>query len=140
MVLGGSVLRVKQAAVDELVRLRRSRDYVDRHFAEPLSVATIAEAAFMSPSHFSRRFRDAYGESPYEYLMTRRIERAMAMLREGRRVSDTCVAVGWPSLGSFSTRFHEIVGESPSSYRNRDHAIFGIIPPCLSRTLTRPRR
>jgi AraC-like DNA-binding protein len=94
----------------------------------------------MSPAHFSRKFRAAYGETPYSYLMTRRIERAKALLRDGTSVTDTCVAVGCTSLGSFSSRFTEIVGETPSQYRARDHAHHEVIPPCVSMIATRPRR
>jgi AraC-like DNA-binding protein len=94
----------------------------------------------MSPAHFSRRFRAAYGETPYSYLMTRRMERAMALLRQGTSVTDTCVAVGCTSLGSFSARFSEVVGETPSQYRARDHRASELLPSCVSKQLTRPRR
>ena len=97
-------------------------------------------AALMSPAHFSRRFRAAYGETPYSYLMTRRIERAKALLRQGVSVTDTCFAVGCTSLGSFSSRFTEIVGETPSQYRARDHRDLEVVPPCVSKVATRPRR
>jgi AraC-like DNA-binding protein len=100
----------------------------------------MARAALMSPSHFSRRFRAAYGETPYAYLMTRRIERAKALLRQGTSVTDTCVAVGCTSLGSFSARFTEVVGETPSRYRARDHRGLDAVPPCVSRVATRPAR
>ena len=105
----------------DLVHLRRARDLMDRDYAEPLDVPAMARAALMSPAHFSRKFRAAYGETPYAYLMTRRIERAKAFLRQGMSVTDTCFAVGCTSLGSFSSRFTEIVGETPSQYRARDH-------------------
>ena len=105
----------------DLVHLRRARDLMDREYAEPLSVPALAQAALMSPAHFARKFRAAYGETPYSYLMTRRIERAKAFLRQGMSVTDTCFAVGCTSLGSFSSRFTEIVGETPSQYRARDH-------------------
>ena len=124
----------------ELVHLRRARDLIDRAFAEPLDVPTMARAALMSPAHFSRRFRATYGETPYTYLMTRRIERAKALLRTGMSVTDTCVAVGCTSLGSFSSRFTEIVGETPSQYRARDHSDLEAVPPCMSMIATRPKR
>jgi AraC-like DNA-binding protein len=94
----------------------------------------------MSPAHFSRKFRAAYGETPYCYLMTRRIERAKALLRQGNSVTDTCYAVGCTSLGSFSSRFTEIVGVTPSQYRGRDHRDFEVVPSCVSMFATRPRR
>jgi AraC-like DNA-binding protein len=100
----------------------------------------MARAALMSPAHFSRKFRAAYGETPYSYLMTRRIERAKALLREGRSVTDACVAVGCTSLGSFSSRFSELVGMTPSEYRELDHRSFEAIPNCVSMVVTRPQR
>ena len=124
----------------ELVQLRHARDFIDRHFAQPLDVPSMAEAALTSPSHFSRRFRDAYGETPYSYLMTRRIERAQALLRKGTSVTEACMAVGCTSLGSFSARFTEIVGETPSAYRSRDHRRLEAVPACVTRIATRPRR
>ena len=126
--------------IDNLVHLRRARDFIDRSYAEPIDVPTIARAALMSPAHFSRLFRSAYGETPYTYLMTRRIERAQALLRQGLSVSDTCFAVGCSSLGSFSARFTEVVGETPSQYRARDHEPAQCIPECVSQVRTRPRR
>src|SRR5713226_5678864 len=107
--------------IASLVCLRRARDFMDREYAEPLDVPALAGVALMSPAHFSRKFRAAYGETPYSYLMTRRIERAKARLRRGMSVTDTCMAVGCTSLGSFSSRFTEIVGVTPSQYRARDH-------------------
>ena len=124
----------------DLAHLRRARDLMDREYAEPLDVPAMARAALMSPAHFSRKFRAAYGETPYSYLMTRRIERAKALLRQGMSVTDTCVAVGCTSLGSFSSRFTEIVGETPSQYRARDHRDLEVVPPCVSMVATRPRR
>ena len=106
-----------------LVHLRRARDLIDRTYAEPLDVPAMASAAFMSPAHFSRNFRAAYGETPYSYLMTWRIERSKALLRQGASVTDTCFAVGCTSLGSFSSRFTEIVGLTPSQYRAGTTAI-----------------
>jgi transcriptional regulator GlxA family with amidase domain len=124
----------------DLAHLRRARDLMDRAFAEPLDVPAMARAALMSPAHFSRRFRAAYGETPYSYLMTRRIERAKALLRQGVSVTDACMQVGCTSLGSFSARFTEIVGETPSTYRARDHRHVEVVPACVSKVATRPRR
>ena len=122
------------------MHLRRARDLMDREYAQPLDVPAMARAALMSPAHFSRKFRAAYGETPYSYLMTRRIERAKALLRQGMSVTDACVAVGCTSLGSFSSRFTEIVGKTPSQYRAQDHGGMDVIPPCVSKVVTRPRR
>jgi len=128
-------------APEELVHLRRARDLIDREYDRPLDVPAMARAALMSPAHFSRRFRAAYGETPYSYLMTRRIERAMALLRRGDlSVTDVCMTVGCTSLGSFSSRFTEIVGESPSAYRARDHVALAPIPACWAKVVTRPSR
>ncbi|MFB9552854.1 helix-turn-helix transcriptional regulator [Streptomyces roseoviridis] len=114
---------------------------MDRDYAEPLDVPALARAALMSPGHFSRSFRAAYGETPYGYLMTRRIERAKVLLRRGDlSVTEVCFAVGCTSLGSFSTRFTELVGESPSAYRARDHGAGAAIPGCVAMYLTRPTR
>lgn len=127
--------------LDELRRLRRARDRMDREYASPLDVPMLARTALMSTAHFSRRFRDAYGETPYSYLMTRRIERAKALLRRGElSVTDVCMAVGCTSLGSFSSRFTEIVGESPSDYRARDHSDTAVVPGCVSMVIGRSRR
>jgi len=127
--------------IDELRRLRRARDQMDREYAQPLDVPALAHTALMSPAHFSRRFREAYSETPYSYLMTRRIERAKALLRRGDlSVTDVCFAVGWTSLGSFSARFTELVGESPSEYRARSHDGLQVIPTCQTMVVTRPRR
>lgn len=104
-----------------LTHLRRARDFMDREYARPLDVPAMAAHAFMSAAHFSRQFKAAYGETPYGYLMTRRIERAMALLREGVSVTDACMAVGCTSLGSFSSRFTEIVGVTPTVYRSGSH-------------------
>jgi AraC-like DNA-binding protein len=124
----------------DLVHLRRARDLIDREYAQPLDVPAMARTALMSPAHFSRKFRAAYGETPYTYLMTRRIERAKALLRQGMSVTDTCVAVGCASLGSFSSRFTEVVGTTPSQYRVSDHRYSEVIPSCVSMVVTRPRR
>src|SRR2546430_7990942 len=126
---------------EELAHLRRARDLMDREFARPLDVAALARAALMSTAHFSRQFRAAYGETPYGYLMTRRIERAKALLRRGDlSVTEVCMAVGCTSLGSFSARFTELVGESPSAYRARSHAASAAIPACYAKLRTRPSR
>ena len=123
-----------------LAHLRRARDLIDREYARPLDVPAMAAGALMSPAHFSRQFRAAYGESPYNYLMTRRIERAMALLRAGASVTDACMEVGCTSLGSFSSRFTEIVGMTPSGYRAREHHAVMAMPPCIARLRTRPAR
>jgi AraC-like DNA-binding protein len=125
----------------DLARLRRVRDRIDREYAQPLDVEALARGAHMSAGHFSRRFRAAYGESPYGYLMTRRIERAMALLRGGElNVTEVCFAVGCSSLGTFSSRFTELVGVPPSAYRR--HAARGTagIPSCVAKQVTRPIR
>ncbi|WP_371794659.1 helix-turn-helix transcriptional regulator [Streptomyces sp. NBC_01718] len=125
----------------DLVRLRRTRDMMDRDYAEPLDVPALARAAHMSPGHFSRSFRAAFGETPYSYLMTRRIERAKALLRRGDlSVTEVCFAVGCTSLGSFSSRFTELVGETPSAYRARPHEQDAAVPACISKIFTRPVR
>jgi AraC-like DNA-binding protein len=127
--------------LDELRRLRRARDRMDREYAQPLDVPALARTALMSTAHFARRFREAYGETPYSYLMTRRIERATALLRRGdMSVTDACFAVGCTSLGSFSARFTQVVGETPSAYRARDHGELQVVPGCQVLVLTRPRR
>jgi AraC-like DNA-binding protein len=124
-----------------LARLRRARDLMDREYARPLDVAALARVALMSTAHFSRQFRATYGETPYAYLMTRRIERAKALLRRGDlSVTEVCMAVGCTSLGSFSARFTELVGETPTVYRARDHAVLASVPGCIARDLTRPSR
>jgi transcriptional regulator GlxA family with amidase domain len=127
--------------LDELKRLRRARDRMDREYAQPLDVASLARTALMSTAHFSRRFRDVYSETPYAYLMTRRIERAKALLRYGDlSVTEICFAVGCTSLGSFSSRFTELVGEPPSAYRARDHEDWRVLPSCHAMVVTRPRK
>ncbi|MDH6114497.1 AraC-like DNA-binding protein [Kitasatospora sp. MAP12-15] len=123
-----------------LAQLRRARDLIDREYARPLDVPTLARHALMSPAHFARRFRAAYGETPYSYLMTRRVERAMALLRAGMSVTDACMEVGCTSLGSFSSRFTELVGETPSAYRAREHPAVAAMPPCVAKVHTRPIR
>ncbi len=117
-----------------LAHLRRARDLMDREYARPLDVPALARAALMSPAHFSRQFRAAYGETPYNYLMTRRIERAKALLRRGDlSVTEVCFAVGCTSLGSFSSRFTELVGEPPTAYRARDHTAGAVLPACVAK-------
>src|SRR6202021_2765023 len=124
-----------------LAHLRRARDLMNREYARPLDVAAAARAALMSTAHFSRQFRAAYGETPYSYLMTRRIERAMALLRLGElSVTEVCLAVGCTSLGSFSASFTKLAGETPTAYRNRDHRALAAVPSCVSKELTRPIR
>lgn len=123
-----------------LAHLRRARDLIDRDYAKPLDVPTMAARAYMSPAHFSRRFRAAYGETPYSYLMTRRIERAMALLRGGMSVTDACMAVGCTSLGSFSSKFTEVVGMTPTEYRAREHEAVRAMPDCIAKQRTRPVR
>jgi AraC-like DNA-binding protein len=124
-----------------LARLRRARDLMDREYARPLDVAALARVALMSTAHFSRQFRATYGETPHAYLMTRRIERAKALLRHGDlSVTEVCMAVGCTSLGSFSARFTELVGETPTAYRARDHGALAGVPGCIARDLTRPSR
>src|ERR1700752_2660355 len=115
-----------------LAYLRRARDLIDREYARPLDVPTMARRALMSPAHFSRQFRAAYGETPYSYLMTRRIERAMALLRAGGSVTDAGMTVGGTSRGSFSSKFPEIVGEPPSASRSRQHDALTAMPACLA--------
>ena len=125
----------------DLARLRRVRDRIDRDYAQPLDIEALARGVHMSGGHLSREFRSAYGESPYSYLMTRRIERAMALLRRGdMNVTDVCFEVGCSSLGTFSTRFTELVGMSPSTYRGLDAHTGAGIPACVSKQVTRPIR
>ena len=125
----------------DLARLRRVRDRIDREYAQPLDVEALARSAHMSAGHFSREFRLAYGESPYSYLMTRRIERAMALLRRGDlNVTEVCFAVGCSSLGTFSTRFTELVGVPPSVYRNQASQATAGMPPCVAKQVTKPIR
>jgi AraC-like DNA-binding protein len=125
----------------DLARLRRVRDRIDRDYAQPLDVEALARGAHMSAGHLSREFRRAFGESPYSYLMTRRIERAMALLRRGDlSVTEVCFAVGCSSLGTFSTRFTELVGVPPSVYRRQATGDMAGIPPCVAKQVTRPVR
>ncbi len=125
----------------ELARLRRVRDRIDREYTQPLDVEALARGAHMSAGHLSRQFRLAYGESPYSYLMTRRIERAMALLRRGDlSVTEVCFAVGCASLGTFTTRFTELVGMSPGIYRRNESQATAGIPSCVAKQVTRPIR
>ena len=125
----------------DLALLRRVRDRIDREYAQPLDVEALARGAHMSAGHLSRQFRRAYGESPYSYLMTRRIERAMALLRRGElSVTEVCFEVGCSSLGTFSTRFAELVGMPPSAYRRRQAEAMAGMPSCLAKQVTRPVR
>jgi AraC-like DNA-binding protein len=129
------------AHLSDLARLRRVRDRIDREYAQPLDVEALARSAHMSAGHFSRRFRLAYGEPPYGYLMTRRIERAMALLRRGDlSVTEVCFAVGCSSLGSFSSRFTDLVGVPPSTYRREAAGTTAGMPSCVAKQVTRPIR
>ena len=127
-------------STEDLVHLRRARDLIDREYAKPLDVPAMARAAHASPSHFARQYKEAFGESPYRHLLTRRVERAKALLRAGElSVTEVCLEVGFQSLGSFSARFHEIVGMTPSEYAERVADVPGF-PSCIARGLTRPLR
>ena len=137
----GTASAAEEQRLRDLATLRRVRDRIDRDYAQPLDVEALARGAHMSAGHLSRRFRQAYGESPYSYLMTRRIERAMAMLRGGdRTVTEVCFAVGCSSLGTFSTRFTELVGIPPSVYRERTAGTAAGMPSCVEKQVTRPVR
>ena len=127
--------------LNDLARLRRVRDRIDREYAQPLDVEALARGAHMSAGYLSRQFRLAYGESPYSYLMTRRIERAMALLRRGdMSVTEVCFEVGCSSLGTFSTRFSELVGMPPSTYRREEAGATDGMPSCVAKQVTRPVR
>src|ERR1700726_2773917 len=133
-------LAAKQRLSD-LARLRRVRDRIDREYAQPLDVEALARGAHMSAGHLSREFKLAYGEAPYGYLMTRRLERAMALLRRGDlSVTEVCFAVGCASLGTFSTRFTELAGLPPSTYRRQAARATAGMPPCVAKQVTRPVR
>jgi len=140
----GTIAQVTNTAaqrLSDLARLRRVRDRIDREYTQPLDVQALARGVHMSAGHLSREFRLAYGESPYSYLMTRRIERAMALLCRGDlRVTEVCFAVGCSSLGTFSTRFTELVGVSPSTYRRQAASATSGMPPCVAKQVTRPIR
>jgi len=132
---------VEAQRLQDLARLRRVRDRIDREYAQPLDVEALARGEHMSAGHLSRRFKAAYGESPYSYLMTRRIERAMALLRRGDlSITEVCFEVGCSSLGTFSTRFSELVGMPPTAYRERAAGEMAGMPPCVVKQVTRPVR
>jgi AraC-like DNA-binding protein len=131
----------EQQRLRDLALLRRVRDRMDREYAQPLDVEALARGVHMSAGHLSRQFKLAYGESPYSYLMTRRIERAMALLRRGGlSVTEVCFAVGFSSLGTFSTRFTELVGVPPSTYRSEASGDMAGVAPCVAKQVTRPIR
>ncbi len=135
----GTTARAQQ--LRDLALLRRVRDRIDREYSQPMDVAALARGAHMSAGHLSRQFRLAYGEPPYAYLMTRRIERAMALLRRGDlSVTEVCFAVGCASLGTFSTRFTELVGVSPGVYRRGGVGASAGVPSCIVKQVTRPVR
>jgi AraC-like DNA-binding protein len=139
--LGVTSRPVEEQRLRDLARLRRVRDRIDREYAQPLDVEALARGVHMSAGHLSREFRRTYGESPYSYLMTRRIERAMALLRRGDlSVTDVCFTVGFSSLGTFSTRFAELVGVPPSTYRAQNSAGSAEMPSCHAKQVTRPIR
>ena len=132
---------VEEQRLRDLALLRRVRDRIDREYAQPLDVEALARGVGMSAGHLSRQFRAAYAESPYSYLMTRRIERAMALLRRGDlSVTEVCFAVGCQSLGTFSTRFSELVGMPPSVYQRQEAAATEGMPACVAKQVTRPVR
>ena len=132
---------VESQHLRDLALLRRVKDRIDREYAQPLDVEALARGVNMSAGHLSRQFRLAYGESPYSYLMTRRIERAMALLRRGDlSVTEVCFTVGCASLGTFSTRFTELVGVPPSVYRREGVRSTAGMPPCIAKQVTRPIR
>ncbi|WP_027483631.1 helix-turn-helix transcriptional regulator [Deinococcus pimensis] len=136
-----STRAVTSPSLRDLTRLRRARDRIDREYARPLDVETLARTAGMSAGHFGRLFRRAYGESPYSYLMTRRVERAMALLDRGDlSVTDVCFEVGCASLGTFTTRFTELVGVSPGAYRARASGAAQGLAPCVAKQIARPIR
>jgi transcriptional regulator GlxA family with amidase domain len=137
----GTIRSVSNRDLRDLARLRRVKDRIDRDYAQPLDVEALARGVNMSAGHLSREFRAAYGESPYGYLMTRRIERAMALLRRGDlSVTDVCFEVGCSSLGTFSTRFTELVGVPPSTYRREQAQATAGMPSCVAKQVTRPVR
>jgi AraC-like DNA-binding protein len=141
MILQVSTTSAREQQLRDLARLRRVRDRIDREYAQPLDVEALARGVAMSAGHLSREFRRAYGEPPYGYLMTRRIERAMALLQRGDlSVTEVCFAVGCSSLGTFSTRFTELVGVAPSVYRRDAAGVTEGMPPCVAKQVTRPVR
>jgi AraC-like DNA-binding protein len=133
--------RTQAQRLSDLAWLRRARDRIDREYPQPLDVEAIASGVHMSAGHFSRQFKLAYGESPYSYLMTRRVERAMALLQRGDlSVTEICYTVGFSSLGTFSTRFTELVGMPPSVYRVQAPGDMAGVAPCVAKQVTRPIR
>lgn len=133
--------RAADAELTQIVLLRQVRDRIDREYAQPLDLAALAAGIHVSEGHLSRAFKRVFGESPYAYLATRRIERAMTLLRRGDlSVTEICFEVGFSSLGTFSTRFHELVGVSPSQYRRDSSHVAAGIPHCLARQVMRPVR
>jgi AraC-like DNA-binding protein len=139
--LGVGGKAISEQRLNDLARLRRVRDRIDREYAQPLDVEALARGAHMSAGHLSREFKEAFGESPYSYLMTRRIERAMALLRRGdMSVTEVCFEVGCSSLGTFSTRFTELVGMPPSAYRREQDQATAGMPSCVSKQVTKPVR
>lgn len=132
---------MRRPAVPLARHLLRVRDLIDRAYAEQLDVRALARSASVSPTYFSRAFKAAFAETPHQYLMSRRMERAKALLRAGElSVTEVCLAVGFTSLGSFSSQFRRVVGESPSAYRRRDgHDTLARLPGCYVRMWTRPR-
>jgi len=127
--------------LDELRHLRRARDVIERDYAAPLRIADLAKIAHMSPAHFIRRFQAAYAQTPHSYLVSRRIERAQALLRSGESsVTQACFAVGYSSLGSFSATFTQIVGQTPTAYAAQDHSALAALAPCHAMVVTRPHR
>ena len=131
----------EEQRLQDLARLRRVKDRIDREYAQPLDVEALARGVHISAGHLSRAFKAAYGESPYSYLMTRRIERAMALLRRGDlSVTEVCFAVGCASLGTFSTRFTELVDMPPSTYRSQAAGATAGMPPCVAKQVTKPVR
>jgi AraC-like DNA-binding protein len=136
-----TIFNVTEQRLSDLARLRRVRDRIDREYAKPLDVEALARDAYMSAGHLSRQFRAAFGESPYSYLMTRRIERAMALLRRGDlSVTEVCFEVGCSSLGTFSTRFTELVGVPPSTYARDEAGATQGMPACVAKQVTKPIR
>jgi len=132
---------VSEERLRDLTRLRRVRDRIDREYAQPLDVEALARGAHMSAGHLSRQFKQAYGEAPYSYLMTRRIERAMALLRRGdMSVTEVCFEVGCSSLGTFTTRFTELVGMPPGAYRRSEEQATAGMPSCVAKRVTKPIR
>jgi AraC-like DNA-binding protein len=134
-----SVKCMRSSELEDLVQLRHACDLMDRDYSRPLAISDMARASNMSSANFSRKFRLAYGETPYTYLLKTRIERAQALLRDGESVTSVCFAVGYLSLASFSARFTQVIGVSPSDDRLRDHSDLEMLAPCVRRVATRPK-